>query len=130
RGVDERGFGAALAGGFEKVEGAAGIGVEIVEGDFGGEVMGRLRGGVDDAGGAEGANEVEDTGAVADVKRVMGVVFEGGGEAFDVPGGVAVGAEKLAALIVVHAMDGEAAFVKGLTDSGTDEAGRSCNQDG
>jgi len=43
--VDERRFGRGLAGGFEEVEGADGVGVEVVERDGGGAVVGRLRGG-------------------------------------------------------------------------------------
>lgn len=45
--VDERRFGAGLAGGFEGIEGADGVGVEIVEGDRGGAVVRRLGGSVD-----------------------------------------------------------------------------------
>jgi hypothetical protein len=69
-----------------------------------------------DTGRAEGADEVEYGGAVADVDGVVNVTLEGTFEAFLIPGSIAIGAEKLAPLIVVEAVNREAAFVKGLTD--------------
>ena len=51
--VDEGRLRAGLAGGFEQVEGADGVGVEVVEGDGGGAVVGGLGGGVDDGVGLE-----------------------------------------------------------------------------
>jgi hypothetical protein len=89
-----------------------------------------LGGGVDDAGGAESFNEVEDAGAIADIDGMMGVVLEGMFEAFLVPGGIAIGAEELAALVVVDSVDRESSFVKGLTHFRADEASGPGNQDG
>ena len=126
--VDEGRFRAELARGFEEVEGADGVGVEVVEGNFGGEVVRGLGRGVDDAVGAEGSNEVEHGGAIADVDGVVDVVFEGLFEAFLVPGSIAIGTEELAALIVVEAVNGETALVKSLTDFRTDQSCRPGNE--
>ena len=48
-----------------------GVGVEIVEGNFGGAIVGGLGGGVDDHGGAHNFDEIEDALAIAYVQRVM-----------------------------------------------------------
>ena len=124
RHVDERGFGGGLAGGFEEIEGADGVGVEVVEGNGGGAVVGRLRGGVDDDGGRDGFDEGEDAGAVADVELVVDEARELGGETGLVPAGVAGGAEEDGALVVVDAVDGVAEFAGEIdADFGTDKAG-------
>ena len=122
--VHERRFGGGLAGGFEEIEGADGVGVEVVERNGGGAVVGRLRGGVDDDGGADGFDEGEDALAVADVELVVDEAGELGGEAGLVPAGVAGRAEEDGALVVVHAVDGVAEFAGEIdTDFGADEAG-------
>jgi hypothetical protein len=105
-------------------KGPSGIGV----GNFGGEVVRGLGGGVDDAGWPEGADEFEDTVAVADVEGVVDVMFERLFETFLVPGSVAAGAEEFAPPVVVEAMDGEAALVKSLTNFRTDQSRRSGNE--
>ena len=46
--VRERGFRAGPPGGFEEIERADGIGIEIVERDCGRTIVGRLGGGMDD----------------------------------------------------------------------------------
>ncbi len=70
--VDEGGFRAGLAGGFQQVQGSNGIGVEVIEGDGGGAVVGRLGGGVDDGIGPQGFQQGEHAGTVADVELVVG----------------------------------------------------------
>ena len=113
-----------MAGGFEEVEGADGVGVEVVEGDGGSAVVGGLRGGVDDDGGADGFDEGEDAGAIADVEFVVDEAGELGGEAGLVPAGVARRAEEDGALVVVDAVDGVAEFAGEIdADFGADEAG-------
>jgi len=52
--------GARAAGGFEEVEGACGVDVEVIERARGGEVVAGLGGGVDDGGGLEFFDEFED----------------------------------------------------------------------
>ena len=131
RHVDERGFRGGLAGGFEEVEGADGVGVEVVEGDGGGAVVGRLRGGVDDDRGANGFDEGEDAGAVADVEFVVDEAGELGGEARLVPAGVTGGAEEDGALVVVDAVNGVAEFARKVdADFGADEAGGTGDEEG
>ena len=70
--MDEGRLGTGLAGGFEEVEGADGVGVEVVEGDGGGAVVRRLGGGVDDGAGFELPEEIEHTLADAYVQFVVG----------------------------------------------------------
>ncbi len=69
--MDERRFRAGLAGGFEQVERADGIGVEIVERDRRGAVVRGLGGGVDDDVGRSFLEQREHAGAVADVEFVV-----------------------------------------------------------
>ena len=52
--------GAEAASGFEQIEGACGVDVEIVERAGGGEVVAGLGGGVDDGGRFEFFDECED----------------------------------------------------------------------
>ena len=121
RHVHERGFGGGLAGSFEEIQRADGVGVEVVEGNRGSAVVGGLRGGVDDDGGADGFYEGEDAGAVADVEFVVDEAGEFGREARLVPAGVTRGAEENSALVVVHAVDGVAEFTREIdADFGAD----------
>ena len=79
--------------------------------------------GTDDDGGADGFDEGEDTGAVADVELVVDKAGELGGEAGLVPAGVAGRAEEDGALVVVHPVDGVAEFAGEIdTYFGADEA--------
>ena len=122
--VGERGLRAGLARGFEEVEGADRVGIEVVEGDGGGAVVGGLGSGVDDGIRLDGADQFEEALAVADVDFV---VVEGGaeliGEAGLVPAGIALGAEEGGALVVIDAMDGPAEGGEVDADFGADEAG-------
>ena len=54
-----------------EVEGADGIGFEIVEGNGGSAVVRGLRGGMDDERGPEFGDDFEDPGTIADVGGVM-----------------------------------------------------------
>lgn len=74
--------------------GADGVGVEIVEGNGGGPVMGGLRGGVDDDVGADGSDQVQHALAVPDVEFVVGVGRNGLGQPGLVPARVALGGRK------------------------------------
>lgn len=123
--VDERRLRAGLAGGFEQVEGADRVGVEVVERDGGSTVVRRLGGGVDDGVGPDLAQQREDTLAVADVEFVVNKgVTEGFGEPSLVPSGIALRAEKDGALVVVHAVDFPAECGKMDADFRADKAGR------
>lgn len=108
--VHERGFGAGLAGGFEKVESADCVGVEIVEGDRGRAVMRGLGGGMDYGGRSDGFYQRKHAGAVANIEFVVNEAGDGGGKAALVPAGVPLRAEEHGTLVVVHTVDGVAKF--------------------
>lgn len=55
----------------EQVERADGVYVEIIEWNFCGQIVGRLRSRMDDGGGFEGFDELEHSGAIADVQLVV-----------------------------------------------------------
>ncbi len=111
--VDEGGFRAGLAGGFQQVQGADGIGVEVIEGDGGGAVVGGLGGGVDDGIGLEGFQQFKHAGTIPDVEFMVSERFpKGFGEPALVPSGIALWAEEDGSLVVIHAMDVPAEFGK------------------
>jgi hypothetical protein len=112
-----------LARGREQVQGADGVDVEVVVGDVGGAVVRRLRGGVDDRAGAQFLEQFLNARAVADVELVVDEAGEGLLEAALVPAGVAGGAEKRGALVVVEAVDVVAEVGEKDADFGTDQAG-------
>jgi len=127
--VDEGGFRAVPAGGFEQVEGAGGIGVEVVEGNGGGAVVRGLGGGVDDGVRPHGGDEVQHARAVADVEFVVGVAGDGLGEAILIPAGVALRPKKHGALVVVQAVDAAALPGEEKADLRSDEAGGTGDED-
>jgi hypothetical protein len=121
---------AGQAGGLKEVERADGVDVEIVEGALGGEVVGRLRGGVDDQVGLGVFDEALHRGAVADVGLDVGEVFRFALEALEVPGGVALGSEKVGPHVVVDADDAVAAAVEVGDGFGADQSTGACDEDG
>ncbi len=122
--VDEGGFRAGLAGGFEEIQGSNGIGVKVVKRDRGGAVVRGLGGGVDDGIGPQGLQQGEHAGTVADVELVVSEGFpKRFGEPALVPSGIALRAEEDGALVVVDPVDGPAEFCKVHADFGADEAG-------
>jgi len=78
--------------------------------------VGGLGRGVYDARRADGLDQLEHAGAIANVDSVVDVVVERVLQTFLIPRSIAIGTEELAALIVVDAMNGKASFVKGLTN--------------
>lgn len=129
--VDKGSLRASLAGGFEKVEGADGVGVEVIEGDGSGTVVRGLGGGVDNGIGLDFPEQIEDALAIADIELVVG---EGGaellGEAGLVPAGIALRAEEDRALVVINAVDVPAERGEMNADFGADEAGGTGNEKG
>lgn len=105
RHVDEGGLRAGSACGLEHIEGADGVGVEIVEGDCRRSVMAGLRRGVDDGIGLDLGNEVEDSLAVSDVEFVVDEALEVLLEALLVPSGVSLRAEENGALVIINAVN-------------------------
>lgn len=110
--MDERRLDAESPRGFEKVEGADGVNIEIIEGYSGREVVGRLGGGVDDNGGLELFHEPLDTGAVTNIQFVVGEALQIAKKPLLIPPSIALRTEENFALIVVHTMDVEAIFVE------------------
>jgi hypothetical protein len=92
--VDERRLGTGLAGGFEEVQRADGIGVEVVKRNRRRAVMRGLCGGVDDDVGLNFCNEVENALPVTDVEFVVGEAGDEIGEAFLVPARVTLWSKK------------------------------------
>ena len=120
--MDERRLGAGLARGLEQVEGADGVGVEIVEGNRRGAIVRGLGGGVDDGVRGEGLDEVEDAGAIADIEFVMFEVGEFFLESALVPAGVAHGAEEDGALVIVESVNVISPGVEQDAYFGTDQS--------
>ena len=128
RHVDEGRPGAGATDGFEQVQGADGIGVEVIERDGGGAVVAGLRGGVDDGVGLELGDEIEDALAVADVEFVVVEVFDQLGQALLVPAGVTLRSEENGALVVVEAVDFPTEVGEVETNLRADEAGGSSDE--
>ncbi len=103
--VDKRAFRAGAACGFEQVERADGVGVEVGERDRGGAVVRRLGGGVDDGVGLQIGEQREDAVAVAHIDLVVRERLVRVLEALLVPARVAFGTEEDGALVVVDAAD-------------------------
>lgn len=82
------------------------VGVEVVEGDRGGPVVGRLCGGMDNGIGPDFAKEGKDTTAVANVEFVM--VERGaecGREPSLIPSRISLWSEKNSSLVVIDSVD-------------------------
>ena len=120
--VDEHGLWSMATGGFEEIEGADGVGVEIIKGTRGSEVVARLGGSVDDMGGLERSEAVEHTLSVSDIELVMlkGRVF--GFESLLIPTGVTLRAEKVCPHVVVNAVNDPTQRRKVVNDFRADEA--------
>jgi len=119
--VAEDGVGSVESAGFEHVECADGVDIEVVEWSFGGEVVTGLGGGVDDDVELLAFHDRHYGGAVADVECLMAEVFAGAFEALAVPGGVAFGAEEVGSHVVVDAQDAEAHLIEEDDGFRTDE---------
>ncbi len=129
--VHERGFGAGLAGGFEEVQCADSVGIEIVEGDRGRAIVRRLGGCVNYGGGLDRLNQCEHPGAVANIEFVVNEAGDGGGKTALVPAGVPLRAEEYGTLVVVHAMNGVAEFARKVgADFRADKARRAGDEEG
>ena len=121
--VDERRLGTGLAGGFEEVQRADSVGVEVIKRNRSRAVVRGLCGGMDDDIGFDFCNEVENALPVPDVQFVVGEARDEIGEALLIPARVALGAKKCRALVVVHPVDGTALAGEKNRDFGTNEAG-------
>lgn len=126
--VDEWRLGAGLPCGFEEVQRADGVGVEIIKRNRSRAVVRGLGGSVDDNVGFDFGNEVENALPVANIEFVVGEAGDQISEAFLVPTRVALGPKKCRALVVVHPVDGTALPGKKDGYFGTDEAGRASDE--
>ncbi len=121
---------ARLPRGFEEVERADGVGVEIVERDRRGAVVRGLGRGVDDDRRLDGLDQRQDAGAVADVELVVDEARQLLREALLVPAGVTLRPEEDRPLVVVHAVDGVAQGGEINADFRADEARGTGDEDG
>lgn len=122
--VDEGRFGAGLAGGFEQIERADGVGVEIVEGNGRSTVMGRLGCSVDDDGWLDLLDQGQHALPVANIDFMVHKAGQVTLEALLVPAGISLGAEKDGTLIVIHTMDGVAQLREMTANFGADKTRR------
>ena len=112
----------------EEVERADGVDVEVVERPARGEVVRRLRGGVDDQLGLRLLDDAFDAGAVADVEVVVLESLRGTAQPLEVPRRVAVLAEEVPAHVVVDAVHGPAARVEEGDHLRADQPARACDK--
>ena len=105
RHVDEGGLGAGSAGGLEHVEGADGIGIEVVEGDRSSTVVAGLSGSMDDGVRLHLSNQIEDALAVADIEFVMDKALQVFLEALLVPAGISLRTKEDGALVIINSVD-------------------------
>jgi hypothetical protein len=90
--------------------------------------MAGLSGGVNDEVEFLFVEQVGDGGAVADVEGLVAEAFAGFFQPLAIPGGVALGTEKIGAHVVVDAEDVEAKVVKEDDGFGSDEAAAAGDQ--
>jgi hypothetical protein len=105
REVDKSRIWAGLAGGFEEVESADSIRVEVVEWDRCRLVMGGLGCRVDNAVRAHHTEEVKNTDPIADIQFVMNKARNFLKEPDLIPARVSLQSEKHRALVIVHSMN-------------------------
>jgi hypothetical protein len=109
-----------LACGFEEIDRSEGIDLKIKDGTVASLVMGGLRGAVNNQIEAIGFEEFVQGVAVTDIEARVLKILGGTLEAIQIPGGVALGAKKDLAHVVVHADDAMALPVKMLHRFRTD----------
>ena len=122
---NENGIGRMLAGGFEEINGAESVDFKIENGNVAGFIVRGLRGAVNDEIEATRAKKFVESNAVANVHGEVREIFGGRFEALEIPEGVAGGAEKFAAHVVVNADDGVALTIEMFNGFRADEAAAS-----
>ncbi len=122
RHVSEGALRAGPPGGFQEIESADGVDVEIVERAGGGQIVTGLGGGVDDGGGLQLGNERENLFTIPDVELVMLEAFALLFQSLLVPPRVAAGSEEVGSLVVVDPVHLRALFGEVADDLGTDQA--------
>lgn len=122
RHVNEWRFRAGLTSGFEQVESANGVGVEVIEWYRSGAVVARLSCRVDDRIGLDLLNDCQDPVSVANVDLVMRILLDEAFKSLLVQARVALRSEEDGALIVVDAVDVPTEFGEVEADLGAYEA--------
>ena len=112
-----------LAHGFEQVESADSVGIEIVEGHRCGKIVARLSGCMHDGVRLELLQKIEHSLAVADIEFVVNEPLDGPLEAMLVPTVVALGAKEDCTLIVIDSMNLPTLGGKIKADFGADKTG-------
>ena len=130
RHVHERGFGAGAARGFQQIQSADGVGVEIVKRDRRRPVVGRLRGRMHDDVRFDCGHQLQQRGAVANVDVEMRVAGDTCAQALERPAGVSFGPEENGALVVIDAEDPESPARQIAADFGSDQPAGACNESG
>ena len=102
---DKGSFRAMTAASFEKIQSAYSVSLEIVEGDVGSAVMGRLGSSMKDECGSNFFDERFDAITGADIEFVMTKVWNAFLETLLVPASVTLRAEEDRALVVIYAMN-------------------------
>src|SRR5580704_323037 len=94
RHVDKWRFRTASPRGFQKIQRSHGIDIEVVVGARSRQVVTRLGRGVDDRVGSQFGNELKNRSSIANIGLMMAEIAPGTEQAFPIPVGVALGAEK------------------------------------
>ena len=123
RHVGEGRLGAGTADSLEKIQGADGVGVEVIEWNRGSTVVAGLCGGVDNGVGFEIRDEIKHALAIANVEFVVAEVFDQLGETLLVPARVPLRTEENGALVVVDPVDFPSEIGEVETNFRADEAG-------
>ena len=101
--MHEHGLGTVLAGRFQKVDCSDGVHLEVEQRDFASLVVRGLRRTMNDDVKPRVAEQAIDRRSIADVDVLVSESTRATPEAFQVPGGIAHGAEEMAAHVVVDA---------------------------
>src|SRR5882724_2190427 len=117
---NENSVAAMLPCGFEEIDRSEGIDLKIKDGNIASFVMGRLRSAVNNQIEVIRFEQFVQRVAVANIEVGMLKILGGTLEAVQIPGGVALGAKKDLAHVVVHADDAMALPVKMLHRFRTD----------
>ena len=128
--MDERRFGAGLAGRLEHVQRAERVDLEIEKGNGSGAVVRGLGGGVDDEVGLDLGHQGQQGGAVADIDGGVAIAGNSLAQHAEYPTGVAFGAEEDGAVVAVDSGDAESLAGKKQRHFGADQPAGTGNQNG
>ncbi len=107
----------------QQVQRAHGVDIKVVERNAGRQVVRGLGRGVDDDGRLERLDQLQHGAAITNIKLVVCEPCQRLPQPLPVPAGVALRAEERLALVVVHAVNREAASMEDGSDFRADQAG-------